>query len=65
MGYFLLLLTNLLFPFAALGVVFGFLLSPRRGLLKHLRQELKERFGLEEPGEIPQNAVWLHCASVG
>ena len=65
MGHFLLLLTNLIFPFAALGVVLGFLLSPRRGLLKHLRQELKERFGLEDEGEIPQHAVWVHCASVG
>ena len=61
----MLLLTNLIFPFAALGVVLGFLLSPRRGLLKHLRQELKERFGLEDEGEIPQHAVWVHCASVG
>ena len=65
MGHFLLLLTNLIFPFAALGVVLGFLLSPRRGLLKHLRQELKERFGLEDEGDIPQHAVWVHCASVG
>ena len=59
------MLTNLIFPFAALGVVLGFLLSPRRGLLKHLRQELKERFGLEDEGDIPQHAVWVHCASVG
>ncbi|WP_428056653.1 3-deoxy-D-manno-octulosonic acid transferase [Candidatus Avelusimicrobium alvi] len=65
MGHFLLLLTNLAFPLAALGVLLGFLLSPRRGLLKHLTQELKERFGLEEEGEIPQGAVWIHCASVG
>ena len=65
MGYLLLLLTNLIFPFAALGVVLGFLLSPRRGLLKHLRQELKERFGLEQEGEIPTQAIWVHCASVG
>ena len=65
MGYFLLLLTNLIFPFAALGVVFGFLLSARRGLLKYLRQELQERFGLEKEGEIPQDAIWIHCASVG
>ena len=61
----MLLLTNLIFPFAALGVVLGFLLSPRRGLLKHLRQELKERFGLEQEGEIPTQAIWVHCASVG
>ena len=65
MGQFLLVLTNLAFPVAALGVLFGFLLSPRRGLLKHLTQELKERFGLEKEGELPQGAVWVHCASVG
>ena len=65
MGKILLFLTNLIFPLAALGVVLGFLCSPRRGLLKHLRQELKERFGLEKEGEIPQGALWLHCASVG
>lgn len=61
----LLFLTNLIFPLAALGVALGFLCSPRRGLLKHLYQELKERFGLEKEGEIPQGALWLHCASVG
>ena len=65
MGHFLLFLTNLIFPLAALGVLFGFLISPRRGLLKHLRQELKERFGLEQEGEIPPQLIWLHCASVG
>ncbi len=58
-------MTNLIFPLAALGVALGFLCSPRRGLLKHLYQELKERFGLEKDGEIPQGALWLHCASVG
>lgn len=65
MGKLLLFLTNLIFPLAALGVALGFLCSPRRGLLKHLYQELKERFGLEKDGEIPQGALWLHCASVG
>ncbi len=65
MGHFLLLLTNLAFPAAALGVLIGFLLSPRRGVLKHLTQELAERFGLEKEGDIPHNAVWIHCASVG
>ena len=65
MGKLLLFLTNLIFPLAALGVALGFLCSPRRGLLKHLYQELKERFGLEKEGEIPQGALWLHCASVG
>ena len=65
MGLFLLGLTNLLFPLAALGVFFGFLFSGRRGLLKHLGQELRERFGLEKPDTIIQGAVWFHCASVG
>lgn len=65
MGKLLLFLTNLIFPLAALGVALGFLCSPRRGLLKHLYQELKERFGLEKEGKIPQGALWLHCASVG
>lgn len=65
MGRLLLFFTNLIFPFAAIGVFFSFLFSARRGLLKHLKQELKERFGLEDEAEIPQNAIWLHCASVG
>lgn len=65
MGLFLLGLTNLIFPLGALGVLFGFLFSGRRGLLKHLGQELKERFGLEKEGTLIQGAVWLHCASVG
>lgn len=65
MGRTLLWLTNLAFPFAAVGITVGFLFSPRRGLLKHLRQEMRERFGLETPGQLPQHAIWLHCASVG
>ena len=65
MGKFLLLLTNLAFPFAAIGVVLGFLFSPRRKVLKTLKEELKERFALEKPGAIEQGALWIHCASVG
>jgi len=65
MGLLLLILTNLAFPFAALAVLLSFLFSTRRGLLKHLGQELTERLGLEKEGTIPQQAVWLHCASVG
>lgn len=65
MGQILLILTNLVFPLAALGVVLSFLLSPRRDLLKHLMQELRERFGLEPEGSVIQDAIWLHCASVG
>lgn len=65
MGLFLLGLTNLIFPLGAVGVFLSFLFSGRRGLLKHLVQELRERFGLEKEGTLIQNAVWLHCASVG
>ena len=65
MGLFLLFLTNLAFPFAGLGVLLGFLFSNRRGLLKHLCQEMRERLGLEKEGEITPGAIWLHCASVG
>lgn len=65
MGKFLLLLTNLAFPFAALGVLLGFVFSARRRVLKHLLQELKERFALEKAADIPQQALWIHCASVG
>lgn len=65
MGLLLLILTNLAFPIAGLAVLLGFLFSPRRGLLKHLGQELAERAGLEKPDTIAQGAVWLHCASVG
>ena len=63
MGTCLLVLTNFAFPFAALAVMVGFLVSDRRKLLKHLAQELKERFGFAK--NIPQAAIWLHCASVG
>ena len=65
MGFVLLFLTNLIFPFAALGVVLAFLFSARRGLLKHLFAELKERFGSEPQDSLPKGAVWIHCASVG
>ncbi len=65
MGLFLLFLINLAFPLVALGVLMGFLFSGRRRVLKHLTQELRERFGLEKEGTIIQNAIWIHCASVG
>lgn len=65
MGHFLLFLTNLAFPLAALGVLLGFLFSPRRRILKRLKQELTERFALQPAASIPQGAIWLHCASVG
>ncbi len=65
MGLLLLFLTNLVFPVVGIGVVLGFLFSSRRGLLKHLGPEMRERFGLEKPGTLIEQAIWLHCASVG
>ncbi len=65
MGLCLLVITNLAFPFAALGVAFGFLLSDRRKLLTHLGAELRERLGLGRADSLPRHAIWLHCASVG
>lgn len=65
MGTCLLILTNLIFPFAALGVLLSFLCSTRRSLLTHLWTELRERFGLEKENTIAKQALWFHCASVG
>ena len=65
MGLILLLVTNFIFPFAAIGILVGFFFSPRRRVLGHLYAELKERLGLTPASQIPQQAVWLHCASVG
>ena len=59
------MLTNLAFPFVALGVLAGFFFSPRRKVLKTLKQELKERFALQSADTIAQGALWIHCASVG
>ncbi len=65
MGNFLLVLTNLAFPFAALGVLLGFVFSARRRVLKTLLQELKERFALEKADKKSKGLLWVHCASVG
>ncbi len=65
MSKFLLLLTNLAFPFAAVWVLLGFVFSPRRRVLKTLKQELQERFALQPASAIAQQALWIHCASVG
>ena len=65
MGRILLLVTNLAFPFAALWVLLGFLFSPRRRVLKTLKQELRERFACEPAESLVQGALWIHCASVG
>lgn len=65
MGKILLFLTNLAFPFAAIWVLLGFVFSPRRRVLKTLKQELKERFAATPSSQLIQNALWIHCASVG
>jgi len=65
MGYFLLFLLNCLAPLGALAVLAFFFISPRRGVLKKLREELRERFVLYPYTEIYSTPVWVHCASVG
>jgi 3-deoxy-D-manno-octulosonic-acid transferase len=67
MGYILLFLENLAFPFAAPGYLIFFFLSPRRNLLKNLGDELSERFVRygREKGAGFENALWIHAASVG
>ena len=60
-------LENLLFPFGALAIALKFLLSPRRGALKSLMDELPERLGSPSvPAALKaKRPVWLHCASAG
>ena len=65
MGYFLLVLINLLFPLAGLIFLVCFFISPRRKLLKNLKAEFKERFTLSAVNKTPKNALWIHAASVG
>jgi 3-deoxy-D-manno-octulosonic-acid transferase len=64
-----LLLLNLLAPFAVLGIVLKFLLSPRRGLLRDLPEELGERLGRLPPEALARLAgrpvLWVHAASAG
>ena len=64
-----LFIANLLFPFAALGIVLRFALSPRRGVLRGLGPELSERFGRLPPDALAALAgrpvVWIHAASAG
>lgn len=56
---------NLLAPFAAAAVLLFFFISPRRNLLKKLKEELRERFVLYPASDVPKDALWLHAASVG
>ncbi|WP_424244804.1 3-deoxy-D-manno-octulosonic-acid transferase [Elusimicrobium posterum] len=65
MGYILIIILNCLFPLAALIVLLMFFLSPRRGLLKKLREELRERFVMYPYTEVLDGSIWIHCASVG
>jgi len=69
MSLLILLLETALAPFAAAGVILSFALSPRRGRLGGLLEELPERLG-----SIPEDALarlrgreiwWFHAASAG
>ena len=69
MNFLVLILIDFLSPFIALGVIVKFLLSPRRGLIRNLPDELNERFGglcaqkLDKLAGRP--ALWVHAASAG
>ncbi len=65
MGYIILFLVNLVFPFAGLGVIIFFFISPRRGLLKNLNNELSQRLMLGIPPQNTKGYIWIHAASVG
>lgn len=69
MRLFVLALENLLFPFGALGIIFKFLVSARRGLLTGLGAEISQRLGLlpaQAAAKLSGKAVlWVHAASAG
>ncbi|MBI2387540.1 MAG: 3-deoxy-D-manno-octulosonic acid transferase [Elusimicrobia bacterium] len=69
MSLLVLLLEALLSPLAALGVVLGFLLSPKRGRLSGLLDELPERFGGIRDTALDRlhgrEIWWFHAASAG
>lgn len=64
-----LLALNLLAPLVGLGVLAAFLISPRRGLLRRLPEELSERSGLLHESDLSALAgrpvLWVHAASAG
>ncbi len=66
---FLLIIYTLLFPVFAVFYLISFFFTQRRGLLKNLPLELKQRFGILDSETIlkiaHKNAVWIHAASVG
>ncbi len=59
-----LLLEDLVAPFAALAVLLAFAFSRRRKVLLGLGDELRERLG-GGPPPPPRPLVWVHCASAG
>lgn len=64
MGILFLVFYNLLAPFIAALYLLFFFFSPRRGLLRNLLAELKERFAFNIP-VFPERPLWFHAASVG
>lgn len=64
-----LLLTNALAPAAAAGVALHFALSGRRGVLKRLPEEFKNRCGLLSNEDLSmlsgRPVLWIHAASAG
>lgn len=69
MSFLLLTLEALLAPLAGLGVILSFLLSPNRGRLAGLLDELPERFGSVRDTAIyrlhGRKVWWFHAASAG
>ncbi|MBQ3934089.1 MAG: hypothetical protein II726_02745, partial [Elusimicrobiaceae bacterium] len=64
MGILILILINIFCPFVALIIVLCFLISSRRGVLKTLLTELKERFAIKKQS-LSGPCIWFHAASVG
>ena len=64
MGILILILINIVCPLVALIIVLCFLISSRRGVLKTLFTELKERFVIKKQA-LNGPCIWLHAASVG
>lgn len=69
MSFLILLLEALLVPLAAVGVIGSFLLSPKRGRLAGLSDELPERFGSISEKALERlrgrEVWWFHAASAG
>lgn len=69
MSFLILALEALLAPLAALGLILSFLLSPKRGRLAGLLDELPERFGSIRDTALDRlhgrKVWWFHAASAG